>query len=253
MCRRCKNARDLFNKILTNFGFPNWPKIYDMHFLVSGSRRGYLAIGNRSWNINEESFVSWFIQFAASWLLVYEGGLRFAIVEILRLDGTWDMGARAEVSQPAPGALGAALQQENCRPTGITGIVRVSVSIIYMRSVPAHSICKGLLKNSRWNFYKLDPDICDVHRAVQRLKVHGTGFDFQYSWDELITLSLNLSSAKSQNWTWTITITTRRKLQYVIVQQFSFLLAFYFALFGHFTSWFKWITGYTGLLDIHHN
>ena len=87
MCRRCKNARDLFNKILTNFGFPNWPKIYDMHFLVSGSRRGYLAIGNRSWNINEESFVSWFIQFAASWLLVYEGGSRFAIVEILRLDG----------------------------------------------------------------------------------------------------------------------------------------------------------------------
>ena len=107
MCRRCKNARDLFNKILTNFGFPNWPKIYDMHFLVSGSRRGYLAIGNRSWNINEESFVSWFIQFAASWLLVYEGGSRFAIVEILRLDGTWDMGARAEVRQPAPGALGA--------------------------------------------------------------------------------------------------------------------------------------------------
>lgn len=198
MCRRCKNARDLFNKILTNFGFPNWPKIYDMHFLVSGSRRGYLAIGNRSWNINEESFVSWFIQFAASWLLVYEGGSRFAIVEILRLDGTWDMRARAEVGPPAPGALGAALQQENCRPTGITGIVRVSVSIIYMRSVPAHSICKGLLKNSRWNFYKLDPDICDVHRAVQRLKVHGTGFDFQYSWDELITLSLNLSTPKCQ-------------------------------------------------------
>ena len=135
MCRRCKNARDLFNKILTNFGFPNWPKIYDMHFLVSGSRRGYLAIGNRSWNINEESFVSWFIQFAASWLLVYEGGSRFAIVEILRLDGTWDMGARAEVSQPAPGALVADAEWciaagELQTPTGNTGFVRVSVSII---------------------------------------------------------------------------------------------------------------------------
>ena len=194
MCRRCKNARDLFNKILTNFGFPNWPKIYDMHFLVSGSRRGYLAIGNRSWNINEESFVSWFIQFAASWLLVYEGGSRFAIVEILRLDGTWNMGARAEGNQQAPGALGAdtecciaaeALQSDSnwqyCHCPGI------SVYHLYMRSVLAHSICKRLLKNSRWNFYKLDLDIYDVHRAVLRLKVHGTDFDFQYSWDELIT------------------------------------------------------------------
>ena len=56
--RRCKNARDLFNKILTNFGFPNWPKIHcrDMHFLARDE--GIWQLGIESWNINEESFVS---------------------------------------------------------------------------------------------------------------------------------------------------------------------------------------------------
>ena len=189
MCRRCKNARDLFNKILTNFGFPNWPKIYDMHFLVSGSRRGYLAIGNRSWNINEESFVSWFIQFAASWLLVYEGGSRFAIVEILRLDGTWDMGARAEVSQAAPGALVA--DAEYCIAAGelqsdsnwqYWHCPGISVYHLYMRSVLAHSICKRLLKNSRWNFYKLDLDIYDVHRTAAESPRHWFWFSIFMRW-----------------------------------------------------------------------
>ena len=56
--RRCKNAGDLFNKILTNFGFPNWPKIHcrDMHFLARDE--GIWQLGIESWNINEESFVS---------------------------------------------------------------------------------------------------------------------------------------------------------------------------------------------------
>ena len=68
----------------------------------------------------------------------------------------------------------------------------------------------------------------------------------------MITLSLNLSTPKCQiskldldnhyNNTKKIAICNC----IVHVQQFSFLLAFYFALFGHSTSWFKWITGYTG-------
>ena len=93
MCRRCKNARDLFNKILTNFGFPNWPKIHDMHFLARDESNIW-QLGIESWNINEESFVSWFIQFAATWLLIQWGRLTILYHEDIKVRR--DMGHGSE-------------------------------------------------------------------------------------------------------------------------------------------------------------